>query len=174
MSERIYTKIAQDSLGNINVEAYANYVRSQLAEWYPHAQILIETTTTESGIMPLVVEPLENEAEVREDLTSLWRTYHTLEAGMDSRTPAQVSTDMCTAINAELDRLSWSSDTAPEGDTTLDAFPTDGEGIVMVADNQEQTCFYAEPLLRTLLDLAAPISYDDLWYAILPHMIEEP
>jgi hypothetical protein len=92
---------------------------------------------------------------------------------MDSRTDAQYNRDMCKAINAELDRLEWSSDTAPEGDTCIDAFPTKEAGIVALADNQETTCFYSEALLRVLFNLQAPISWDNLWHAMLPHMVKE-
>lgn len=79
-------------------------------------------------------------------------------------------------IDAELDRLGWSSRTAPEGNSTLDAWntaTTDQDGIVTLHDDQEVTPFHGLVLLHTLQGLQPAISWDDLWQAILPHMVEE-
>lgn len=79
-------------------------------------------------------------------------------------------------IDAELDRLGWSSRTAPEGNSTLDAWntaTTDQDGIVTLHDDQEVTPFHGLVLLHTLQGLQPAISWDDLWHAILPHMVEE-
>ena len=91
---------------------------------------------------------------------------------MDSRSNREYNQDMCTAINAELDRLGWSSDTAPAGKRCLDAFPTEDAGIIVISDPQEETAFYSEPLLRVLYDLAAPLSYDDVCHAIRPYRVD--
>jgi hypothetical protein len=76
------------------------------------------------------------------------------------------------AINDEFDRLGWSSDTAPDGASCLDAFETEQSGIVVVEDTQESTCFYGDALLIILQALPDEIGWDDLWQAILPAMVE--
>lgn len=75
-------------------------------------------------------------------------------------------------INGALSRLGWTSDTAPDGCSTLDAYDTDQRGIVSLEDQQEKTLFYAQPLLDTLRSLPQGLSWDDLWQAMLPHMVE--
>ena len=92
---------------------------------------------------------------------------------MDNPTDIQEHFERCRAINRELDRLGWSSDTAPPGTSCLDAFPTTQGGIVVISDPQEETAFYSEPLYRALKDLEPPVSYDDIWHAMLPHLVEE-
>lgn len=79
-------------------------------------------------------------------------------------------------IDAELDRLGWSSTTAPEGASTLDCWQTPTtavDGIVTLHDEQEVTPFHGEALLVALMALAPGVSWDDLWYEILPHMVQE-
>ena len=134
------------------------------------------TGTALSDIPHAVIETLGFTDPFRElhvDVAAHLEALAIIDQGMDSRSPYEYNSDMCDAINRELDRLRWSSDTAPEGNTTLDAFPTDAAGIVMLADTQEQTLFYAEPLFRVLCDLQPPISYDEIWHAMLPHMVSE-
>lgn len=81
-----------------------------------------------------------------------------------------------TLIDAELDRLGWSSTTAPEGSSTLDAWnspTTDADGIVTLHDSQEVTRFHGLALLETLRTLPDEIDWDALWHEILPHMVAE-
>jgi hypothetical protein len=76
-------------------------------------------------------------------------------------------------INLELDRLGWSSETAPPGANSLDAFLTETEGIVSLHDTQEITDFRGSELLTILQMLPASIAWEDLWQAILPLAEEE-
>ena len=92
---------------------------------------------------------------------------------MDGRNAREYNEDMALAINNELDRLGWSSDTAPEGNTSLDAVPTDEAGVVAILDTQETSLFHSETLLRLLFEVQPPVTYDALWQAILPAMVAE-
>lgn len=83
-----------------------------------------------------------------------------------------VEVDIVTQINLELDRLGWSSDTAPEGETCVDAFPTEDTGVVVLEDTQETTMFDGAGLLSVLTALPAEIEWEDLWQAILPYATE--
>jgi hypothetical protein len=73
---RIYPKIAQESCGTIDVEAYAAFVRTTLAQRYPGADITIETTH-DSGVMPQVIEAetWEEEDDIRYEMDSLWARF---------------------------------------------------------------------------------------------------
>jgi hypothetical protein len=92
---------------------------------------------------------------------------------IDRRTAYEHNRALCAAINFELDRLQWSSDTAPAGNTCLDAFPTQDAGVIIVADTQEETPFASEALLRALCWLTPPITYEHLWHAMLPCIIQD-
>ena len=76
-------------------------------------------------------------------------------------------------IDQELDRLGWSSTTAPEGSSTLDCWDTETPGVVVLHDTQEVTAFHGPALLDTLRALPDGTSWDDVWQAILPHMLDE-
>ena len=89
---------------------------------------------------------------------------------MDSRSPLEYNLDMADAINRELDRLGWSSDMAPEGTSCLYAFATEEAGIIVVSDPQEETAFQSEGVLRALCDLQPPVTYDEVWQVMLPHI----
>jgi hypothetical protein len=77
------------------------------------------------------------------------------------------------ALAAELDRLGWSSDTAPRGPLCLDVFPTNETGVVAVEHLHGPTCFTGEALLAILQQLATPLSYHDLWQAMQPAKVDE-
>ena len=74
---RIYAKIAQDSCGVVDVENYAAFMRTELTRLYPDADIEIETTTRESGVMPEVIEAetWEEQEEIGREMSSLWNRY---------------------------------------------------------------------------------------------------
>ena len=79
-----------------------------------------------------------------------------------------------TLIDAELERLGWSSTTAPAGLATLDAWKTpttDADDIVTLHDRQGVTLFKGRALLETLRTLPENIDYENLWQAIVPHMV---
>jgi len=73
----IFVKIADDTVGDSNVEDYAEFVRQELAECYPQAAITVETTTRESGYMPASVEAdtWEEEEGAHADIALLWGQY---------------------------------------------------------------------------------------------------
>jgi hypothetical protein len=77
------------------------------------------------------------------------------------------------AIQAELDRLGWSSSTAPEGVHCLDAFPTNEAGIVALTDLDDTHCFHGEALLALLQALPEDTDWDMLLLAILPAIAED-
>ena len=52
------------------------------------------------------------------------------------------------------------------------ATPPDDGSLVALADNQETTVFEAAPLLAALLACPDDATYDDVWTAILPYMVE--
>ena len=110
----------------------------------------------------------------------LWETYYRL-GGLppEIKTPRETTMHhdrLDTLIDAELDRLGWSSTTAPEGNSTLDAWntpATEADGIVTVHDAQEVTRFQGQALLETLRTLPDGIAWDDLWQEIVPHMVHD-
>lgn len=159
-------------------QIWDHYVESTAKAWHQEfgEQSLNEewTTTAFEDIPGAVVETVA--------LNDPWRQFHTdvgnqlqtlitLAGGMDSRTPYEYNTDMCAAINREFDRLGWSSDTAPAGDTCLDAFPTKEAGIVAVCA-EETMIFDSQGLYRALADLKTPSTYETVWQAMLPHRRE--
>lgn len=73
-------------------------------------------------------------------------------------------------IDAELARLGYSSITAPDDSGTLDCFDTEIPGIVSLHDTQEVTLVHGLPLLEALRLLKPPLTWEELWYAIVPHM----
>jgi hypothetical protein len=87
-----------------------------------------------------------------------------------------------TLIDLELDRLGWSSTTAPEGSLTLDCWlvetPEDEDPpgvyqqLVSLHEDEEVTLCHGALLLRTLRLLDAPIAYEDLWHEIMPYTVD--
>jgi hypothetical protein len=77
------------------------------------------------------------------------------------------------AIDRELDRLEWSSDTAPPGDECLDAFATNDVGIVALTAPYDTTCYHGAALLAILEALPEDTDWDTLGQAILPAMVHE-
>lgn len=79
---------------------------------------------------------------------------------------------LASAISRELDRLDWSSETAPPGEQCLEAFPaTPGHGVVAV-DGPEGTCCYdGLPLLQHLVDLEPPLTWEAMLAALRPYAL---
>jgi hypothetical protein len=77
------------------------------------------------------------------------------------------------ALDAELDRLGWTSATAPRGPCCLDVFATNEAGIVAVEHPTGSTCFSGTALLAILEQLTDDINYGDLWQAMQPAMVQE-
>jgi hypothetical protein len=77
MATRIYAKIADDTVGNADLEAYAAFLRAELGRLYPEAAIEIETTTTESGVLPCVIEAetAAERDEIAREISALWDRY---------------------------------------------------------------------------------------------------
>jgi hypothetical protein len=44
--------------------------------------------------------------------------------------------------------------------------------VIALFDEQETTLCYGEPLLETLRTLKPGVSWNDLWDAIIPHVVE--
>jgi hypothetical protein len=72
------------------------------------------------------------------------------------------------AINRELDRLGWSSDTAMPGTECLAAFPTETPGLVTLANFCTTITLHGGPLLAILQALPEETAWDDLCIALRP------
>jgi hypothetical protein len=139
----------------------------------------------------LVRETLQAVTWLKEwnELTPGWRAIRTsylaqIEAKLQTLlalltappTPAVVREmrPLVQALAAELGRLGWSSETAPPGDCCLDAFPTNEAGIVAIESPSESTtCFYGVPLLAILRGLPDDITWNDVWQAIQPAVVND-
>ena len=79
MVTRIYTKISLDGVGGSHdlLERYRDYLVDALIRDYPHATIEVETTTRESGELPLVIEAEEwtEERDVQDLLSATWDEF---------------------------------------------------------------------------------------------------
>jgi hypothetical protein len=79
MALSIYKKIDIDSCGGNGVvmEAYATFLRATLTDLWPEAAITIETTTRESGVMPLVIDGATGEEaqEMRDAIHAAWERF---------------------------------------------------------------------------------------------------
>lgn len=75
----IFVKIADDTVGDSDVEEYAAFVRQELAKEYPQTTVVVETTTVAVGWMPRVIEADTWEEERRADefIPTLWERYCT-------------------------------------------------------------------------------------------------
>lgn len=119
-------------------------------------------------------EPTDYEGDVLYSVA-----YATRQAAEDAATIEEGLTEplrLDTRIDGELDRLGWSSTTAPEGASTLDCWntpTTEEDGLVTLHDPQEVTMFRGEALLEALRQLPEGISWEALWHAILPHSVQE-
>jgi hypothetical protein len=82
-------------------------------------------------------------------------------------TPAVVQ-----AINRELDRLGWSSDTAMPGTECLAAFPTETPGLVTLANFCTTITVHGGPLLAILQALPEETAWEDLCIALRPALAD--
>ena len=139
--------------GSQHFAYYGPDTRANCQQWLADRVKMLSRTEQPTALLPQRVVP-NNEAQ-------RWRYRD------GTRVIREV--DIVTQINLELDRLGWSSDTAPEGETCLDAFPTEDTGVVALEDTQETTLFDGAGLLSTLTALPAEIEWEDLWQAILPY-----
>jgi hypothetical protein len=77
------------------------------------------------------------------------------------------------AINRELDRLGWSSDTAPRGPHCLTAFPSHIAGIVRLATSCTMLCFDGRALLAILQALPEETAWEDVCIALRPALADQ-
>jgi hypothetical protein len=79
MALKIHTTIALESCGGDEetLEAYAAWLQDTLLLRWPEAAVTIETTTRDSGVMPLVIDGATREEEdaITAEIDAAWEDF---------------------------------------------------------------------------------------------------
>jgi hypothetical protein len=108
-----------------------------------------------------------------EQIEAKLQTLRTLLTAPSPSTVAHTMLPLVQAIQAELDRIGWSSDTAPRGPHCLTAFPTHVAGLVTLANFCTTITLHGGALLAILQALPEETAWEDLCIALRPALADQ-